>query len=102
MADLAEIKSRVDAAAAKVVELKGAKADVAAIKEVVASMLAAKKEYAENNNGIGVDGKPFDDGKKKKKKKEVVVQVDKPVSVLSFVVCVWVCVVLIVCSTNCH
>ena len=80
MVDLDEIKSRVDAAAAKVVELKSAKADVADIKASVGLLLAAKKEYADNNNGIGIDGKPFDDGKKKSKEKKAPVQQEKPVS----------------------
>jgi len=37
------------------------------IKSLVDQMLAAKLEYAQLNNGIGVDGKPVEDKKKKKK-----------------------------------
>jgi len=78
MVDLSAIKSRIDEAAAKVVELKGAKAEVSVIKEAVAALLAAKKEYADNNGGIGADGKPFDDGKKKKKEKKAPVEDQTP------------------------
>lgn len=37
------------------------------IKSLIDQMLAAKSEYAQLNNGIGVDGKPVEDKKKKKK-----------------------------------
>jgi hypothetical protein len=72
MANLEELKAAADAAAAKVVELKKAGAGADEVKAAVASLLAAKTEYAANNGGIGPDGKPFDPNasKKDKKKKE--------------------------------
>lgn len=42
--------------------------DKAAIAAAVAALLAAKKQYAENNNGIGVDGLAFAETKAQKKK----------------------------------
>jgi len=73
MADLKALKAEVDTHAASIVSLKSASAAPADIKAAVSLLLSAKKAYAESNNGIGVDGKPFDDGKKKKKEKS-----DKP------------------------
>ena len=41
--------------------------DKAAVGAAVASLLAAKKNYAEHNHGIGVDGQPYEDPQTKKK-----------------------------------
>jgi len=44
--------------------------DKAAVGAAVASLLAAKKNYAEHNNGIGVDGKPYEEPQSKKAQKK--------------------------------
>ena len=59
MADLATLKEQAEACISKVKELKNSGADKAAIDDAVKEMLAAKKNYADANNGIGVDGKPY-------------------------------------------
>jgi hypothetical protein len=74
--DLEQLKQQVETLATKVSNLKGADAAGAdnkdAIGAAVQELLAAKKKYAENNNGIGVDGKPYVEimTKSEKKKKE--------------------------------
>jgi len=58
--NLDELKTKVSTLADKIVELKknsGENKDE--IDKTVTEMLEAKKTYAANNNGIGVDGKPF-------------------------------------------
>lgn len=70
MVNLEELKEQVTAAGEKVKTLKTDGADKAAIGAAVAELLALKKEYADNNNGIGVDGKPFSDGMSKADKKK--------------------------------
>ena len=67
MVDLDQLKSEIEAVGNKIKELKGsggAKEDIgAAVKE----LLAKKQLYADNNNGIGVDGKPMVSKAEKKK-----------------------------------
>jgi glutamyl-tRNA synthetase len=86
-ANLDSLKSQHDELAAKVRELKesssssNAAADSSAIQTAVQELLQAKKAYAEANNGIGVDGKPYNnEGSEKKDKKKKKKGVDKPVS----------------------
>jgi hypothetical protein len=80
--DLVALQAKVTDLGAKVKELKttggGSPEDIQA---AVASLLQAKKEYAEANNGIGVDGKPFVEGSAggKKKKDKVETGPAKPV-----------------------
>jgi hypothetical protein len=59
--NLDALKQEVEALADKVKELKAASPlDKDAIGATVQNLLAAKQTYADNNNGIGVDGKPFE------------------------------------------
>jgi hypothetical protein len=59
--NLDALKQEVEALADKVKELKAASpVDKDAIGATVQNLLAAKQKYADNNNGIGVDGKPFE------------------------------------------
>eukprot|EP00979_Chaetoceros_neogracilis_P005389 scaffold984_cov281-Chaetoceros_neogracile.AAC.4 len=73
MANLEEMLETVNALAQKVTDLKKAvPVDKDAIGKTVKELLDAKRSYAENNNGIGVDGKPWEEpmSKSEKKKKE--------------------------------
>jgi hypothetical protein len=68
MVDLEQIKQDIATLADKVKTLKGAApVDKDAIGAAVKELLDAKKLYADNNDGIGVDGKPFETGKGDKK-----------------------------------
>ena len=71
MTDLAKLKEKVDSLSEQIKTLKAAGGDgnKEAIGAAVASLLAAKKEYADNNNGIGVDGKPYEEPLTKAQKK---------------------------------
>lgn len=70
--DLEAIKAEVSAIGDRIRDLKAGGADKAEIGKAVEELNAAKKKYAENNNGIGVDGKPYEPpmSKAEKKKKE--------------------------------
>jgi hypothetical protein len=73
MANLEEMLETVNALAQKVTDLKKTvPVDKDAIGKTVKELLDAKRSYAENNNGIGVDGKPWEEpmSKSEKKKKE--------------------------------
>ena len=83
--DLEQLAAEISTLGAKVKELKTANGDADAIKSAVAQLLTAKKAYADANNGIGVDGKPYQDGKKSKAEKKAAAKADnvgpaKPVS----------------------
>jgi hypothetical protein len=67
--NLEQLKEDAEALGEKVKKLKEDGADAEAIKAAVADLLAVKKRYAENNNGIGVDGKPYDEPMTKAQKK---------------------------------
>lgn len=71
--NLEELKAEIQSIGETIKALKSAttSADKDAISAAVASLLAAKQLYADNNNGIGVDGQPFvkDPPSKKDKKK---------------------------------
>ena len=68
--NLDALKQQVEALAEKVKELKEANpVDKDAIGATVKELLAAKQQYADNNNGIGVDGKPFEPPLTKAEKK---------------------------------
>ena len=60
MVDLEKLKAEVDSLAEQVKTLKAA-GEKDKIGEAVQALLAAKKTYADNNNGIGVDGKPYEE-----------------------------------------
>ena len=73
MASLDEQKEKVNTLAQKIVDLKKADPiDKDAIGSTVKELLDAKRTYAEQNNGIGVDGQPWEEpmSKSEKKKKE--------------------------------
>ena len=59
-ADLTALAAEIGALGEKIKSLKAATpVDTEAVTAAVASLLATKKRYAENNNGVGVDGKPW-------------------------------------------
>ena len=65
MADLEELRAKVTELGERVKELKtSGTASSEVVSTAVTELLEAKKKFAENNNGIGVDGKPMDGGKK--------------------------------------
>ena len=67
--DLEELRTKVSVLGERVKDLKASgSASADAISVAVAELLDAKKLFAENNNGVGVDGKPVSDGKKSKSK----------------------------------
>jgi hypothetical protein len=69
--DLDKLKAEIDAIGEKIKSLKAATGEVDkdGIAAAVASLVAAKKIFADNNNGIGVDGKPFEEPLTKAQKK---------------------------------
>lgn len=72
MANLEELKAKVDTLAAKIVELKKANpVDKDAVGAAVKDLLDAKRTYAQNNNGIGVDGKEWQEPMSKAEKKKL-------------------------------
>ena len=70
MVNLDDLKATCAACGAKVAELKKAGAGGDEVKAAVAALLAAKTEFAANNDGIGPDGKPFDPNASKRDKKK--------------------------------
>lgn len=88
---LEKLKAEIDAVGSEIRTLKGASpVDKDAVGVAVAKLMAAKKAYADANNGIGVDGKPFQEPGKKKNKQQS--GPAKPVRV-----CVCACVKLFLC-----
>lgn len=69
--NLEDLKAEVEALANKIKEMKqgSGPVDKDAIGTAVKDMLAAKQKYADNNNGIGVDGKPYEPPMTKAEKK---------------------------------
>ena len=71
MSNLEELKAKADTLAQKVIDLKKADpVDKDAIGATVKELLEAKRTYAQNNNGIGVDGKPWEEPLSKAEKKK--------------------------------
>ena len=70
--DLEALKAEITSIGDKIRDLKTAGAEKAEIGAAVEALNAAKKKYADNNNGIGVDGKPYEPpmSRAEKKKKE--------------------------------
>jgi len=72
--DLEQLKTKVEALAEKVVSLKSSGADKDVIGATVKELVDSKREYANANGGIGVDGKkweePMSKSERKKKEKE--------------------------------
>lgn len=70
MADLEKLKVEISEAGETVKALKSAgEVDKDAVGKAVADLLALKKKYADANNGIGVDGKPYEEPLTKAQKK---------------------------------
>ena len=70
MVELDKLKEEITALGDKIKALKSASAvDNDAVAALVKELLAAKKLYADNNNGIGVDGKPYQEPLTKAQKK---------------------------------
>jgi hypothetical protein len=71
MVELEQLKEQIDAAGENIKTLKsaGGEVDKVAIGAAVKDLLDLKKQYADNNNGIGVDGKPFEAPMSKAEKK---------------------------------
>jgi predicted nucleic acid-binding Zn-ribbon protein len=67
--DLEALKLTIHNLGEKVKELKTSSAEKTEIDNAVQALLTAKKEYAQQNNGIGVDGKPFQEPLSKAEKK---------------------------------
>lgn len=69
--NLEELQANVESIAAKIVALKKADpVDKEAIGSAVKDLIDAKRTFAQNNNGIGVDGKPFEEPMSKADKKK--------------------------------
>jgi hypothetical protein len=71
MVELEQLKEQIDAAGEKIKTLKSSEGEVdkVAIAAAVNELISLKKQYADNNNGIGVDGKPFEAPMTKAEKK---------------------------------
>lgn len=60
MAELEQLKQEIEALGEKIKELKSSGAEKDSIGSAVSQLLEKKKAYADANNGIGVDGKPYE------------------------------------------
>ena len=71
--DLDELRTRIASLGESIKLLKSSSGDPDkdAIATAVASLLDAKRTYAKNNNGIGVDGKPWEEPMTKQQKKKL-------------------------------
>lgn len=68
--DLEELKARISTLGESIKQLKSSsEPDKDAIATAVNALLDAKRTYAKNNGGIGVDGKPFEEPMTKAQKK---------------------------------
>ncbi len=71
MSDLEELRRKVDELAEKINSLKKAEpVDKQAVGAAVKDLLDAKRNFANNNGGIGVDGKPWEEPLSKAEKKK--------------------------------
>lgn len=70
MVDLQALQVQISDIGNQIREVKASEGggDATKISELVAQLNTLKKEYADNNNGIGVDGKPWGGSKSEKKK----------------------------------
>ena len=72
MASLEDLKAKVESLAEKITTLKKeTPPNKEQIGSTVTELLNAKREYAKANNGIGVDGKPFEEPMSKAEKKKL-------------------------------
>ena len=67
--DLETIKAEIETIGNRIRDLKGSGGSKEEIGAAVEALNAAKKQYADNNNGIGVDGKPYQENLTKAQKK---------------------------------
>jgi Glutathione S-transferase, C-terminal domain len=67
MVDLDSLKTEIDSLGNQIKQAKADKAEKSVIDTLVQQLLAKKQEYADNNGGMGVDGKPFGAAAGKKK-----------------------------------
>ena len=71
--NLETMKTEIEAVAARITNAKKEVSDKEEVKKVtgplIAKLLELKAKFAEENDGIGVDGKPF--GAKKEQKKNI-------------------------------
>jgi SMC interacting uncharacterized protein involved in chromosome segregation len=68
-AELETLKTQIDSIGDKIKELKGANAEKTEIDNAVKELNEAKKKFADQNNGMGVDGKPYEPPMSKAEKK---------------------------------
>jgi hypothetical protein len=68
-ANLESLKTEIEAIGEKIKTLKTASGDKDEIATAIQDLLNAKKSYADNNNGIGFDGKPYEEPMSKAQKK---------------------------------
>ena len=64
---LAKLSEEITSLGDQIKTLKSSGGEKEMIDGLVKQLLSKKQEYADNNNGIGVDGKPFGGAEKKKK-----------------------------------
>jgi NAD(P)H-hydrate repair Nnr-like enzyme with NAD(P)H-hydrate dehydratase domain len=69
MVNLDELQQEIATLGDQIKALKASGGDGDAISAAVAALLAAKKLYADNNNGIGFDGQPYEEPLTKAQKK---------------------------------
>jgi hypothetical protein len=71
--DLTELASRISSLGENIKLLKSSseQPDADAISAAVAALLDAKRLYAQNNGGVGVDGKPWEEPLTKSQKKKL-------------------------------
>ncbi len=69
--DLTDLSTRITTLGESIKQLKStAEPDKDAISTAVTALLDAKRTYAKNNGGIGVDGKPWEEPMTKSQKKK--------------------------------
>jgi hypothetical protein len=62
MTDLDSIKAEIEAVGNQIKQAKVGKAEKSVIDPLVKTLLSLKQQFADQNDGIGVDGKPFGGG----------------------------------------
>jgi len=70
MSELETLKKQIETVGEEIKTLKTNGGDKETITKKVAELLAVKKAYADANNGIGVDGKPYEQPLSKAEKKK--------------------------------
>lgn len=71
LVDLGDLQARISALGESIKQLKSSsEPDKDAISTAVTALLDAKRTYAKNNGGVGVDGKPWEEPMTKSQKKK--------------------------------